>query len=94
MKKLTKKQRHEIYKKVLNNSYPSYLFSSCGLCFDLLSEVDDVTFKSSNAIILFPEFGLFKPNSLINNIWWEEYDEELNQDNRRICLMFCIEMTR
>ena len=99
MKKLTKKQRHEIYKKALELTYndePIYYHeyikkNELGLCTFIGWGVfkGDFTNVYNRSLI---EMYLFEPD---NNpdCWYKDYDS-VNLLNRQLVLMFCIEMTR
>lgn len=91
MKKLTKAQRHEIYKKVLSADLSKYRYPA-GLCFSLLHAIGDMHSSSKMVEILFPEFALFIPSEKVLHdnypLWFHDNKE------RDLCLMFCIEMTR
>jgi hypothetical protein len=93
MKKLTKKQRHDIYNKVLKMNYRKKERYRLGFCI----MASEVLFGSSAGLHkindkLFPEFFLFKPDSCLW-WWWGKYSWD-NNDQRQLALMFCIEMTK
>lgn len=99
MEKLTKKQRHEVYKKALDiieNSHirrrddTLYVQGLLGIC----SAISDIT-RSHNCYsemdFHYPELWLFRPteNQTQNSKW-----SGCTYKIRRVILMFCIEMTR
>jgi hypothetical protein len=97
MKKLTKNQRHNIYKDALNSLtqkhspfdklrtiwyYDCICHSIMRVKYNYMSEFD--TFELLN---VFHEFSLFQPE--FNDSYWFD-----NKDERILCLLFCIEMTK
>ena len=89
MKKLTKKQRHDIYKEALLISYDkSYPYFFNGLCH---------LFKDKFKIDVYYQYDIKEYNYDIMpelNLFIAEEYPILNWDDRRLILMFCIEMTR
>lgn len=95
---LTKKERHKIYKQVLNNLnigiYPLYV---CGHLKKSTPELYNLYYNtsiSSSKICekYFPEFWSFRPDRYIANNWWE-YDN-VGNNSRKAALEFCILMTK
>ena len=93
MKKLSKKQRNKVYKKVLE-SEESFVKEwlrkfDGGMCHELLYASNAGTNNSYDALEIFPEFSLFKPQP--RKYVWFDYSE--GNGGRELILMFCIEMT-
>ncbi len=90
---MTKKQRHEVYKKALRQvEIKNFLnvYSICGAikrtCFDKGNFI-------STSILLdeFPEFALFKPDDKDQFYYWFRVDD---LQTRQIVIDFCILMTK
>lgn len=86
--KYTKKQRHEIYKIGLEKFD---LYNTSGLCHVLIRSTKLRHLRSFDLEPYFPEFYLFKPYDEAYN-WWDSSSE--SNEQRKLVLMFCIEMTR
>ena len=101
MEKLTKKQRHEIYKKALdkydyfNSKYNAGVLGGC----EAINCIINGHFSQDNEVITkkyFPEFFLFKDAT--SEYMWLDLHEYEAMNTRiefiKLVLMFCIEMTR
>ena len=95
MEKLTKKQRHEVYNKALDN-FLNGVDSNNGLCFliaratrrlKLNDELYDDIYESHESKY-FPEYA----NTFDEDGWYDLPSHDWSV--RLILLMFCIEMTR
>jgi len=89
---LTKRERHNIYKKALelkNAPYCGGVLISQGLCVLIRYahtgeiEYNDNSYRYQNTAKIFKEFNLFF-----------EYSNDYNNKEREIILEFCIEMTK
>lgn len=91
--KLTKKQRHEIYKECLKHhlmlEQSSYVF----LCHLISGKSNMQNFKMIDE---FPEFSLFQPIYVnFGDAWFDgNYDGDIIKEHQRVILQFCIEMTK
>lgn len=96
MKKLTIKQKHNIYKAALEEFYSDDAF--CGfMCFCIklaLLHKNDIRITDEEFKILFPEFMSFKPKRLYcKNVWFNTGSKQ--GYNKRIKILeACIEMTK
>lgn len=90
MKEFTKAERHKIYKESLKRFDE---LNSSGLCWVIIraSNIRDII--STMVTDYFPEFALFKPSEGAYTWWDNACNEEFN-NQRKLVLMFCIEMTR
>ena len=94
MKKLTKKQRHDIYKKALpliqKESFACYA----------IEKVLNLNYDSLQPIVAkkFPELWSFRNDNMPKTIFLSYKDTNIfdgsAQRFRELVLMFCIEMTR
>lgn len=95
MKKLSKKQRREIYLKVAENRLQG--IGSPYLCCQLRDAIDEKETEVEERILpLFPEFMLFKNT---NGVWfhheWKHGYRANNPNDERInCMLFCAEMCK
>lgn len=103
MKKLTKKQRHDFYKKILNINLEN---SSYGIQTGVVGFCDASSNELFGSIFdyrkikpsMFPEYFMFKPKN--NSAYWFADENDCfrtsmqGNDVRQLVLMFCIEMTR
>ena len=90
MKKLTKKQRHEIYKEC----YKMAQLTGITVCFccnsaKLLND-PEINLKDINSTI-FPEYFLFEPEH--HGSYWFGNDQYEGNEIRLMVLLLCIEMT-
>ena len=94
MKKLTKKQRHEIYKKA--HALTKDGMCGCEALFSTLLDTKTNLFPHYGYMSkIFPEYYLFKPpvKTSIDERWFNgELDEQIKE--RQIAILFCIEITR
>lgn len=97
MKKLTKKERNELYWNCFIDSlYDKSIF----LCLLFVNNTYHgyLTDSSENWCKLLPEFELFAPERPAPYIWWKDidYDENIEYwDNvRRTALLFMYEMSK
>lgn len=101
MKKLSKKQRHEVYKKAVSIVETG----SCG-CYALFSILYPnkvcIRIFYKNTGYYFPEYYLFKPDDINYGDRWFEYshikrgniDHDSAAKHRTLALQLCIEMTK
>lgn len=94
MKKLTKKQRHEIYKN-------AYIISADGTCgckalFSQLYECNEVLYLHYKKMeFMFPEYNLFRPENMGTLFrWFSELNDKTEIAQRQTAFLFCIEMTK
>lgn len=93
MKKLTKKQRREIYLRaadMINMGTTEFCCIATKLAlFDVINDyILDVKLKK-----YCPELFLFKPKCAYCNSWFGDYNYPPNQQARIDCLLFCAAMT-
>lgn len=87
--KYTKKQRHEIYKRALNEKN-----FDAGLCYALLDAAKECG-GSWESHKLFPEFFLFRTSENPKyDYWYGDAIKGIGNEIREIVLEFCIEMTK
>ena len=92
MKILTKKQRHNGYKKTLKRIMYYKYIHSIFLCNELYS-----TFKNDTDLLF--EFMLFKPKKIKYHVWFDAKDFDINNEYERFevrlfVLQLLIEMTK
>lgn len=92
MKQLTKLQRHNIYKKCLKK----VKLGDFWICvtFSCILKEYGIYVDSNKILSYLPEFALFNP--IVKDIkdlgWWDTNKQ--GNEERRIVLEFCIEMTK
>ncbi len=97
MEKLTKKQRHKIYKEALDKIMTDNYTCGCEALFSSTDYMRPLWIHYHKLQFIFPEFNLFKPSKDVTGRWWSSDANtltDLDFENRTLALMFCIEMTR
>lgn len=99
MASLTKEQRGEIYLKAAKKIFysPTYKYVYC--CHELMEAIGLSFFHDKFKSEYFPEFMLFKPETLTTSVWFnyaytEETRQHENNMNRVVALLFACEMTK
>lgn len=88
MIKLTKKERHEIYKDSLSRIYRRRNSCCCDAISDSLEQYCTQGFtKCDTVFISFPEFAKKKPeNKRVGELWWGNYNQQIRMDILKKCI--------
>lgn len=95
MEKLTKKERHEIYKKAYEKMKGTFM-CGCEALFTSLFPKEKTVYQYYSAMELyFPEYYLFKRRDVkFNHRWFDDNNGLVEIAQRETAFELCIEMTR